>query len=147
MINPFHEINWRPGLADLRTFARSLMLGFPCLALAFFLLKALQLHAWPEVGFFLKLGGVGCATGAVCWLLPTVARPLYYAWYALAACMGLVMANLLFALLFYGLFTPLGWGMRLFGRDPLHLRFRRGQTSYWTEADPAPPVAQYFRQY
>ena len=76
-----------------------------------------------------------------------MARPLYYVWYALAACVGLVMANLLFAALFYGLFAPLGWLMRLAGRDPLCLRFRRGQDSYWAEAEPPPPVAQYFRQY
>ena len=51
MINPFHEINWRPGPLDLRAFARSLMVGFPCLALLFFGLKALRLQAWPEPGF------------------------------------------------------------------------------------------------
>ncbi len=32
MLNPFKEVNWHPDLATRRTFARSLVIGFPCLA-------------------------------------------------------------------------------------------------------------------
>ncbi len=80
----------------------------------------------PEPRFFLLLGGIGAAIGLVCLLVPFIARPLYHVWYALAACIGIVMANLIFALLFYGIFTPMGLFMRLIGRDALNLKWRKG---------------------
>lgn len=147
MINPFNEINWRPAAGDLRKFAWSLIIGFPGMAIAFFLAKWIKTQAMPDARFFLVLGGIGAAVGAVCLLLPTVARPLYYVWYALAACIGIVVANLIFTLLFYGIFTPMGLFMRLIGRDALNLKSKKNATSHWIDAPPAPPPAQYFRQY
>lgn len=147
MINPFKEINWRPAATDLRKFAWSLVIGFPCIAVFFFVAKWIASGALPPPRFFLLLGGIGSATGLVCLLVPIIARPLYYVWYALAACMGIVMANLLFSLLFYGIFTPMGLFMRIIGRDALRLKFRRGTASYWMDAPPPPPPSQYFSQY
>lgn len=147
MINPFKEINWKPAPADLRKFAISLIIGFPCIAVFFFLVKWISAGALPAPRFFLMLGGTGAATGLVCLLLPFLARPLYYVWYALAACIGIVMANLIFCVIFFGLFTPMGLFMRIIGRDPLSLKFRRGTASYWMDAPPAPPPSQYFSQY
>lgn len=147
MINPFKEINWKPAATDLRKFAVSLIIGFPCIAVFFFLVSWGASGSLPGPRFFLMLGGIGAAAGVLCLLVPIVARPLYYVWYALAACVGIVVANLLFALLYYGLFMPLGLFMRLRGRDALSLKFERGAATYWREAPPAPPAPQYFRQY
>ena len=147
MINPFKEINWRPAAADLRKFAWSLVIGFPCIARFFFLAKWISAGVLPIPRFFFLLGGIGAAVGIVCLLVPFIARPLYYIWYALAACVGIIMANLLFSLLFYGLFAPMGLFMRLLGRDALSLKFKRGTASYWRTAPPTAPAAQYFRQY
>jgi hypothetical protein len=147
MINPFKEINWQPGSTDLHKFARSLVIGFPVIAVVFFLVKWLKTHHQPDPAFFLKLGVIGAAVGVVCWLVPIVARPLYYVWYALAACIGIVMANLLFTLMFYGLFTPLGLFMRLIGRDPLNLRWKKDAATHWQDAEPTPPASRYFSQY
>jgi hypothetical protein len=147
MINPFKEINWKPSSTDLRKFAWSLVIGFPCIAVFFFVAKWIFSGALPAPRFFLMLGSVGAATGLVCLLVPLIARPLYYVWYALAACIGIVISNLLFALMYYGLFAPLGLFMRLMGRDALSLKFERGRATYWLDAPAAPPAAQYFRQY
>jgi hypothetical protein len=147
MINPFKEINWKPEATDLRKFAWSLIIGFPCIALVFFLVKWIKTHALPETHFFLMLGGIGAAVGLVCLLIPVIARPLYYVWYFLAACIGIVMANLIFAVMFYGIFAPMGLFMRLIGRDALNLRWKKGASSHWIDAPPAPPAARYFSQY
>ncbi len=147
MINPFKELNWKPDRTDLRKFAISLIIGFPIIALIFFTVKWIRFGVLPEPRFFLLLGGIGAAVGLVCLLVPVIARPLYYVWYALAACIGIVLANLLFALLFYLVFTPLGLVMRLTGRDPLGLKEKRDCVSYWKDAPPAPPPAKYFRQF
>lgn len=147
MINPFKEIDWSPDRAGLRKFGWSLIIGFPILAAVFFTVKWIGAGTLPEPRFFLLLGGIGAAAGLVSWLLPAIARPLYLVWYGLAACIGIVVANVLFAALFYGLFTPMGLVMRLLGRDPLCLKSRKGAASYWMDAPPPPPPADYFRQY
>ena len=147
MINPFKEINWKPASTDLRKFAWSLIIGFPIIALLFFLMKWTGTHRMPEVKSYLLLGGIGAAIGIVCLLVPVIARPLYYVWYALAACIGIVMANLIFALIFYGLFAPMGLLMRLIRRDPLNLKWKRSAATHWIDVPPAPPAAHYFRQY
>jgi hypothetical protein len=147
MINPFKEINWQPDRQDLRKFSISLIIGFPCIALVFFLAKWVSKGELPEPRFFLLLGGIGAAVGFVCLIIPIIGRPLYYVWYTLAACVGIVMANLLFGLLFYVLFAPLGLFMRLIGRDALSLKSKKGSISYWKDAPPPRPVTHYFRQY
>jgi len=147
MINPFKEINWKPDRADLKKFGVSLIIGFPIIALVFFLVRWAKSGALPEPRFFLMLGGIGAAVGLVSWLIPVIARPLYTVWYGLAACIGIVVANLMFCVLFYGIFTPMGLVMRLIGRDPLNLKSRKGAASYWEDAPPTPPATDYFRQY
>jgi hypothetical protein len=38
--------------------------------------------------------------------------------------------------------TPLAWGLRLFGHDPLRLRFEPRATSYWLERRPPGPAPE-----
>jgi len=147
MINPFKEINWKPKATDLRKFAWSLIIGFPCIAIVFFLAKWIKIHTMPDVHFFLMLGGLGAVVGLVCLVIPFIARPLYFVWFALAACIGLVVANTIFTVMFFGLFAPIGLITRLIGRDPLNLKWKKNAASHWIDAPPAPPASQYFRQY
>lgn len=147
MINPFKEINWKPDSVELRKFAWSLIIGFPCIAIVFFLAKWIKTHALPDAHFFLMLGGIGAAVGLVSLIITPVAKMLYPVWYFLAACIGIVMANLIFLFLFFGIFTPLGVFMRLIGRDPLNLKWKGNAATHWIDAPPAPPASQYFRQY
>ena len=147
MINPFKEINWKPDAAELRKFAWSLIIGFPCIAIVFFFARWIKAHAMPDAHGFFMLGGIGAAIGLVSLLVAPVARLLYPVWYFLAACIGIVMANLTFMFLFFGIFTPMGLFMRLIGRDPLNLKWKRSAGSHWIDAPPAPPASKYFRQY
>lgn len=148
MINPFHEINWRPGKADLHKFALSLIIGFPCIALIFFIFAWLRHHSMPVPLGYLQLAGVGAGAGLICMLIPVIARPLYFVWFTATACIGLVMSNLIIGLLYYGLFTPIGLVMRLFGRDALALKWQKGKTgSYWKDVPPPGSAESYFSQY
>jgi hypothetical protein len=147
MINPFKEINWKPDSKELRKFAWSLIVGFPFVASFLFLAQGIKTHALPGAHVFLMLGGIGAGVGLVCLLIPSIAKLLYPIWYFLAACIGIVMANLILMLLFFGLFAPMGLFMRLVGRDPLNLKWKRSATSHWIDAPPPPPASQYFRQF
>lgn len=147
MINPFKEINWKPDRDELKKFGVSLIIGFPVIAIVFFIIRWISGDGMPEPRFFLMLGGIGCAVGIVCWLISPIAKLLYPLWYGIAACVGIVLANLLFTLLFYVLFTPLALFMKLKGRDALHLKKQKDVGSYWIDAPATPPANQYFRQY
>jgi hypothetical protein len=146
MLNPFKEVNWRPNRAEKRRFAVSLMVGFPCLALLFFVGHGLASHAWNPMRF-LWLGGAGFGAGLLFWLLPAVALPFYLVWYFLSCCIGLVAGNLLLSLFFYTAITGIGSLLRLFGRPPLSKGFARGTASYWQDAEPAGTPERYYRQY
>ncbi|HEV7859030.1 MAG TPA: SxtJ family membrane protein [Pyrinomonadaceae bacterium] len=63
-------------------------------------------------------------------LLPPVARQFHILWMRFAVVLGYINSRILLSLMFYGVFTPYGLVMRLFGRDPLHRREARRE-SYW----------------
>ena len=76
------------------------------------------------------LGGTACALFLVGLLLPPLARRFHILWMRLAVALGYINSRILLSLMFYGVFTPYGLVMRLFGRDPLHRRGARRE-SYW----------------
>ncbi|MBI5800774.1 MAG: hypothetical protein HZA92_08650 [Verrucomicrobia bacterium] len=146
MVNPFKEVNWNPDRAALRTFARSLVIGFPCVAVAFLLAGLLAGKGW-NLSFALKLGGGGAAAGALFYVVPAIARPFYIVWYALACCVGIVVGNVLLGLIFYVLVTGIGFLKRLGGRQPIRKTPDRQASTYWVDAPPAPEAKRYYRQF
>ena len=145
MINPFRDVNWSPNTADKRKFALSLVIGFPCLAVAILLLGRLISGGWP-VEKALWIGGVGCALGAVLWLLPMIARPFYLVWYALACTVGLIVSNTLLTGFYYIVMTGTGLVMRALGRKPLKPLNKQTPT-YWDDAEQVSDVRRYYRQF
>src|ERR1041384_3282186 len=97
MLNPFAEINWKPDLRERRKFALSLIIGFPSIALVFFLMGGLVKHNWHPKPFILYLAAIGGGIGVVLWLIPQIAKPFYLVWYFIAGCMGFVMGNVIFS--------------------------------------------------
>ena len=146
MINPFKEVNWHPGPAERRAFAKSLIIGFPCVALMFLLVGYLRGRGW-NVPLSLKIGGGGVAAGLLFYAVPAIAKPFYVVWYALACGIGLVVGNVLLALVYYALFTPIGLGMRACGRRALDKSVNHKTSSYWQAAEPPADPKRYYRQF
>ena len=107
MFNPFREVNWRPSLAERRTFGWSLVIGFPSLAAVLLLATRLWSGTW-RVPPFLWLGGCGLAAGALFVAIPRLARPFYLLWYFLACCIGTVVGNTLLSAFYLLIVTPIG---------------------------------------
>ncbi len=63
--------------------------------------------------------------------LPVVLKPIYFPYMWLARIVAFVNIHLLLALVFYTLFTLIGLGMRLLGRDPLDRKIVPNEKSYW----------------
>jgi hypothetical protein len=145
MINPFTDVNWNPDRQARKKFAFSLVIGFPAIAIMFSAVAFLKTHSLNHS--FVWLGAIGFAVGLVLWLLPQIAKPFYVVWYFLACCMGMVIGNLLFALLFYLVFTPLGLLLRLRKDRPIKKGFDKSQKSYWCDVEKPADAERYFRQF
>lgn len=145
MLNPFADVQWHPDRAEKRKFARSLMIGFPIIAAVFLLAGWLLRGVFPPV--WVKIGAGGALAGAIFWLLPAVAGPFYRVWYFVACCMGFVIGNTLFGLVYFLVFTPIGLLRRALGRPPILKGFEPGRATYWEEAEKDIPARRYFQQF
>jgi peptidoglycan/LPS O-acetylase OafA/YrhL len=64
-------------------------------------------------------------------LAPGVLRPLNILWFKLGMLLGAIIAPLVMMVIFYGVVTPFGLAMRAFGKDPLLLKNKSDQNTYW----------------
>ena len=60
-------------------------------------------------------------------------------WMAFGNILHKIMNPLIMGILFYGLVTPFGIVMRIFGSDLLDMRIEKNKKSYWKEKDPVGP--------
>ena len=146
MMNPYKEINWNPGLEERRKFARSLMIGFPCVAVL------LLLSGWLHSGLWrfkpaLYIGTVGVAIGLLLLALPGIAKPFYFVWYGIACAIGLVVGNILLGLVYYLIITSIGLIMRIAGRRPICKSLDRRAQTYWRDVEPVTDPQRYYRQF
>jgi hypothetical protein len=115
---------------------------------------------WTFTGIFVIAGVYGLWKGgaALPWLLPLAAltalvtltrdawlAPLNRAWMALGLALGRVVSPVVLGVIFYGVFTPVGWVMRLAGRDAMCRRLDPSAESYWVKRDPPGPADGSYR--
>jgi hypothetical protein len=146
MMNPFEDVSWNPDRAERRSFAKSLIIGFPCLAAVWLVVGYLRGHGW-RIDSSLLIAGIGAGAGLVLLAIPAIVRPFYVVWYAIACSIGLVVGNLLMGLVFYVFISGLGLVMRLFGRRGMSTGLNRSASTYWLDTGPAPDAKRYFRQF
>lgn len=94
------------------------------------LLAAWNLYRGRHV-YVYALGVTGAALFLTGSLLPGAARRFHIFWMKAASVLGHVNSRVLLSLMFYGVFTPYGLAMRLFGRDVLRRRPKSRGESYW----------------
>ena len=115
-------LNKKPDKKELRKFA--LTLGIFLAALGILLLyfkKGTHFYFWGS-------GGALILTGLT-W--PVLLTPLYRFWMGLAMVLNFFMLRLLLSLVFYLVFTPIGWIGRLFGKQFIDKKKDPERTSYW----------------
>ncbi len=135
-----------PRPAELRKFALSLVIGFPCIAAVLLLVGLLRGKGW-NLPLAAIIGGGGLAVGLLLLAVPQIVRPIYVAWYLVACCIGLVVGNLALALLFFVLVSGLGLVMRAVGRQPVRKRFDRRTATCWHDAEQVDDPKRYYRQF
>ena len=134
------DIPFHPSRATLRQFAGLWLVFFGGLALWQGLVRG-------QTGLATLCAVLALTIGPLGLIRPGWIRPIYVGWMILAFPIGWTVSQVMLALMFYGLFTPIGLLFRLLGRDPLHRARRPGVESYWTpKPAPAGPKS-YFRQF
>jgi Saxitoxin biosynthesis operon protein SxtJ len=76
---------------------------------------------------------------------PKTLAPFNRAWTKLALLLHAIVSPLVLAALFYVCIAPIGFLMRLSGRDPLRRHYDPEAKSYWITRDPSGPQADTFR--
>jgi len=135
----FLDRHRQPGKTELQVFGL-LLLAFAALVGA--LLRWRLGFATAAVVVW-SLGGLAALAY---YALPPLRRPMIRAWVALTYPLGWLLSHVILALVYYGVFTPIGLIQRLFGRDALRRRPAPSATTYWQAREPRRDPASYFKQ-
>jgi Saxitoxin biosynthesis operon protein SxtJ len=133
-------INWNPGAREVRSFSR---LWFPLFVAMIGSVLRWRFHL-PDAALW--AWGLGALAVVAALVDRRVARAVFVGLMVVTYPIGLVVSTVALALLFYLVFAPLGWGMRLAGRDPLRLR-TRDDVSQWQPVKQDEDVKRMFRQF
>ena len=135
------DISFDPSRKTLRQFAWLWLAFFG--GMAFWQALAKERHNdWASCSrrFAVSVSSLG-------FLRPEWLRFVYVGWMILAFPIGWTVSQVMLAVLFYGLFTPIGLVFRLMGRDPLERTRQPNRESYW-EPKPTPTdLKRYFKQF
>jgi hypothetical protein len=132
------DIQFSPNDRTLRQFAAIFLVVFGILSLV----EATVRHR-PERA--LIYGLLALTVGSLGLIRPRLVRSVYVGWSVVAFPIGWLVSTAMLAVLFYGVFTPIGLAFRAFGRDLLARR-RRNVATYWQPKPAARAVHEYFRQ-
>lgn len=120
----------KPALPSDRSFGVLFVFVFGAVALWGFW-RAAPWSWWPTVAALLTL--------VVSIARPIWLRPLNRKWMQLAEILHRIVSPVVLGLIYFALFTPVAYGMRLARRDALRRRFEPGMRSYWIDRSPPGP--------
>ncbi|HJT27539.1 MAG TPA: SxtJ family membrane protein [Pyrinomonadaceae bacterium] len=135
----FQHVKWNPDAGELRRFAIAMLIGF-------FVLGALS--AWKTKGIgtgSIALWSIGVVL-AVAAFVPKLGRIAYLAVYLPTSIIGYVVSNVMLALMFFLVITPLGFVLKLTGKDILQQRRQKRETQ-WTPVKETKNEDSYYRQF
>jgi hypothetical protein len=134
------DIPFDPPRKTLRQFAGLWLASFGGIAVWQALVKG-------HVALGLSLAALALTIGLLGLTRPERVRLIFVGWMVLAFPIGWTVSQVMLALMFYGLFAPIGLVFRLIGRDPLRRARPSGRESYW-DPKPAPTdLGRYFKQF
>lgn len=84
---------------------------------------------------FVYLGVIGLLLIILGVLLPNLLKPINKLWMTLAIILGWFMSRVILTILFYVIVTPIGFLIKIFGRDFLKLKTDNSLSSYWEERE------------
>jgi hypothetical protein len=134
------DIQFDPPRKTLRQFAGLWLVIFGGMALWQGLVRERAGLASILAVLALTIGPLGLAR-------PDWMRRIYVGWMILAFPIGWTVSQVMLAVIFFGLFAPIGFLFRLLGRDPLHRTRRPELESYWAPKPTPTDLRRYFKQF
>lgn len=126
-----------PEEKDLKKFGKTMAVVFGIFSLIALYNKS---GVFPYV-FLLCLG-----FGFVGITRPLLLKKLYLGWMALALTLGFFMTKVILSLLFYSVFTIIGFIARLFNGDMLDQKYEAYASSYWKKKEKPKDFRQYLER-
>jgi len=106
------------------------------LAVLFVLVALWPLHVFEPPRAWAAI--VALVLALVAWRAPHVyATPTRW-WLKLGELLARIVAPIALAVLYFGMFVPIAWLMRVTGRRPLHLNRDPALSTYWIEREQKP---------
>ncbi|MDA0591489.1 MAG: SxtJ family membrane protein [Planctomycetota bacterium] len=134
------DINWKPNRKELRWFG-GLLIVF-CGVIAWVVSRGRDDSTLP-----IAIAATGLVVGVTGLLRPELIRYVYVAWMVAVSPIAFVVSNLIVAVVFYLVVTPIGLAMKFARRDVLKLELRRDADSHWVKKKMPKDARRYFRQY
>jgi hypothetical protein len=134
------DISFAPSTRTLRQFAATALVFLGGLA-------AWQGWMHQRTELAIALAVLAATVGVLGLVKPAAIRPVYVGCMILTFPIGWIVSRLLLAVVFYGIFTPLGLLFRLLGRDALGIRPQPEAPSYWLPKPAVTDRRRYFRQF
>ena len=123
----------------LRKFGITIGLVLLVIAIILFITDKSSYVYFCTVGILLILSGL---------VYPVILKPLNKIWMALAVILGWLSSRVILTLLFYLVFMPLGFFLRVTGKDFLKLRYDKNSKSYWEKREKKEKeLIEYERQF
>jgi hypothetical protein len=134
------DIQFEPDRKTLRQFAGLWLVFFGAMAIW---------QGWMKGNGTLSMlfGALALLVGPLGLARPPMLRPIYVGWMILAFPIGWTISQIIVAMMFYGLFTPIALVFRLIGRDPLHRSRRPQLQTYWSPKPSPSDPRRYFKQF
>ena len=60
-------------------------------------------------------------------------KPLYWGWMKVAFVLNWIMTRIILGILYYGIVSPIGIVIRIFGNDPIRKKNNGSASSYWID--------------
>jgi hypothetical protein len=108
---------------------RKFGLTMACVAVVF----ALLLLYKQRLSGAMILGAVAVTFALLALLLPKLLEPLEAVWMGFAGILGAINTRIILGVFYFLIFVPLGFVMRLFGRDTMKRRKLAGSTTNWED--------------
>ena len=141
------EVKWAPKDKVLRQFGWICLVGFPLIAWLF------SGRPWPNAmttgqsRFLIIMAIIGAVLAVIGTARPQALKWVYIGLTLITIPIGLVIGEVMFATMFFLIFTPVALFFKLTGRDVLHRRFDKAKASYWEPKVQPADARRYFRQY
>jgi hypothetical protein len=138
----FANIDWNPSKRELRKFGLTLLIALPIFGVALCHLK----FKWETLTPLYACSGAGIFVAFCAFFLPPVGLLLYKLWMGLAFVLSVVVSPIFMGAIYYLVFTPMGFALRLAGKDSMQRR-KPKNGSYWRPVKHHTAPRSYERQF